>query len=391
MVSIQPLHYVHTEPMPGTAANTVQVAKMCAAFQSCGAGVTLTTVAVGSRDVFMSHYGLAESYDLRARSMWKVPGGALLFGLRALFGAGAPRGGVVYTRSVSVAAVAAAFGRPLVLELHVPSPSYRHALQRRLGRILRHDGLLLLVVISERLAADYVTRFPHLRGRVLVAHDGADAVDCDPPPVVALEGRFKVGYVGHLYPGKGMEIIEPLARLCPWATFHVVGGKPADLAHWRDRLGGTCNVILHGHVPHSRTGSYLSAFDVVLAPYLPVVRGSGGGAANLADWMSPLKIFEYMACAKAIVSSDLPVLREVLADGSNALLRAPDDLTGWSTALAGLAADPARRRALGEQARRDFTAKYTWAQRARAILAALSWSLDARPVAETVAALPAQQ
>ena len=41
------------------------------------------------------------------------------------------------------------------------------------------------------------------------------------------------------------------------------------------------------------------------------------------EFTSPLKLFEYMASGRPIVASDLPSLREVLADGRNALLVEP--------------------------------------------------------------------
>ncbi len=49
--------------------------------------------------------------------------------------------------------------------------------------------------------------------------------------------------------------------------------------------------------------------------------------------MSPLKLFEYMAHGLPIVSSDLPALREVLENESNALLCDPDDIVAWVSAI----------------------------------------------------------
>jgi glycosyltransferase involved in cell wall biosynthesis len=188
---------------------------------------------------------------------------------------------------------------------------------------------------------------------------------------VPLAGSFRVGYLGHLYPGKGMELIEQLAPIRPRMTFHIVGGRPADVSRWRERTRAVPNIVYHGHVPHAETRRYLASMDVVLAPYQRVVVGSGGGA-NLADWMSPLKIFEYMAEGKAILSSDLPVLREVLVDRSNALLRGPEDVAGWADGLSALETDARLRARIGAQGRNDLLERYTWNQRARAILAAVS-------------------
>jgi glycosyltransferase involved in cell wall biosynthesis len=253
--------------------------------------------------------------------------------------------------------------------MHLPLAAYPER-AARLRRQVSKPEFKLLVVISESLRRDYERELPELKGRVLVAHDGADPVVKAVQPAT-LSGEFKVGYVGHLYPGKGMEIIGELAASCPWATFHIVGGTAGDIHAWKTRHSDATNLIFHGHVDHAHAAGYIAAMDVVLAPYLRVVRGNGKVDGNLAEWMSPLKIFEYMANAKPIVASDLPVLREVLADGRSALLRAPEDIDGWTSALRLLKQDSALRMQLGIEARKVFLESYTWHQRARAIFRAL--------------------
>ena len=79
-----------------------------------------------------------------------------------------------------------------------------------------------------------------------------------------------------------------------------------------------------------------------------------------------MKIFEYMAAAKPIIASDLPVLREVLND-SNAILVDPEDIDAWRDALAALR-DPKRREQLGRKAHDDFLRSYTWQARASRVL-----------------------
>jgi len=84
--------------------------------------------------------------------------------------------------------------------------------------------------------------------------------------------------------------------------------------------------------------------------------------------MSPLKIFEYMAAGKAMLCSDLPVLREVLIHEQTALLCDPENPEGWVRALKRLRDDVDLRKRLGKTARREFMAKYTWKTRAESIL-----------------------
>ncbi len=110
-----------------------------------------------------------------------------------------------------------------------------------------------------------------------------------------------------------------------------------------------------------------TAFDVVLMPYGREVRGASGGA-DLANWMSPLKMFEYMAAGKAILAADLPVLREVLRHEENALLAPPGDVEAWKRGLRRLLADRGLRERLGDLARSEAAALHTWEARARRIL-----------------------
>jgi glycosyltransferase involved in cell wall biosynthesis len=112
---------------------------------------------------------------------------------------------------------------------------------------------------------------------------------------------------------------------------------------------------------------HMRTFDVVLAPYGQKVSVKSG-SFGAERWMSPLKIFEYMSYGKAMVATDLPVIREVLESRKNALLAPAGDLDLWQQALRELADDPALRRELGDRARNDFEARHTWSARARAVL-----------------------
>ena len=63
-----------------------------------------------------------------------------------------------------------------------------------------------------------------------------------------------------------------------------------------------------------------------------------------------MKMFEYMAAERAIITSDLPVIREVLNE-SNAVFCPPDEVDAWKTAIEGLLAFESRRLMFARQAR----------------------------------------
>ena len=107
--------------------------------------------------------------------------------------------------------------------------------------------------------------------------------------------------------------------------------------------------------------------DVLLAPYQAKVHGVGG-RADIGRWMSPLKIFEYMGSDRAMIVSDLPVLREIVTHGETALLAPPDDVNAWVRAVERLR-DPAVRETLAKHARERLVARHTWDRRAADVLA----------------------
>jgi glycosyltransferase involved in cell wall biosynthesis len=79
-----------------------------------------------------------------------------------------------------------------------------------------------------------------------------------------------------------------------------------------------------------------------------------------------MKMFEYMAAGRAILSSDLPVLHEVL-DDTIAVFCPPEDIKAWESALHGLLSDARRREALGQRAR-QIVQRYSWIERGRRVL-----------------------
>src|SRR5690606_12359514 len=165
---------------------------------------------------------------------------------------------------------------------------------------------------------------------------------------------------------------------------HVLGGSAQDIAGWR-MLQKSANVVWYGRSAPARVPAFLAACDVLLAPYGHGAKTSSGN--DTSRWMSPLKIFEYMASGKPMIVSDFPVLREVLTDDIAELVE-PSNVDAWRAALARLDDEAARKR-LGDAAREAFESRYTWAARARGVLEGLDEAPVRRPRKSSDAGVPA--
>ena len=367
------IDYLSFSELPSRAANSVHVVKMARSLAAAGHGVRLHAWGDPASDDY-AFYGVPRTFEIVKLSRPRRRGGGVLMARRAA--AAARAGGLpdlFYGRHLASLLAVSRTGVPLVYEAHTPPAGRLQALGE--GALFRSPAFARLVVITDALRAEYLRRFPGLDpARVLVAHDGAD-LPAGPAaePEAGWPGRpgaLQCGYVGHLYAGRGIEVLAALAERVPEADVHLVGGTDADLAAWKAKLSAP-NLHLHGFVPHGRLRPYFDRFDVVLAPYQASGVSSTGGFGDTGRWMSPLKLFEYMAHAKAVVCSDVPVLREVLEPGRTALLVPPADLDGWAAAVRRLAADPGLRQSLGRAARADVEAHYTWDGRARRVVEGL--------------------
>nr|WP_245216583.1 glycosyltransferase family 4 protein [Sagittula salina] len=274
---------------------------------------------------------------------------------------------LVFTRHALLARQARSLGVPVALELHsLPRPD--STASGVLRSLLNDPGIRRVVTISRGLADDLKAQYAVEAARVVVAHDGAEAGP-KPRAAGAQAGALRAGYFGHLYPGKGMEMIAALAPAVPETRFEVYGGTEDDIARWRSQTAGLPNLTLHGHIPHAEVAARQAECDILLAPYAQQVSHSGGG--DISRWMSPLKLFEYMAAGRPVVTSDMAVLREILTHGETAILCPPDDVGAWAAGLRRLAGDAPLRERLGAAGRDLLEREYTWDRRAERVLEGL--------------------
>ncbi|PKN88914.1 MAG: hypothetical protein CVU45_07600, partial [Chloroflexi bacterium HGW-Chloroflexi-7] len=242
-------------------------------------------------------------------------------------------------------------------------------------RYLKSNSKTLTVLITKALGKVIEQRFEISipDKTVVIAPDGVDDARYQGLPEPK-EARKKLGlkesitavYTGGFYKGRGLELLVELAKAFPQVQFLWVGGKPEAVSGWKTIIDNLNieNIQLTGFIPNEKLALYQAAGEILLMPFGKSVSGSSGG--NTADVCSPLKMFEYMAAGRAILTSDLPVLREVLNE-NNALFYAIEDFDDLKTKFTMLISDAELRDKLSRQARTDV-AQYTWQKRMQKIV-----------------------
>jgi len=164
-------------------------------------------------------------------------------------------------------------------------------------------------------------------------------------------------FVGNFYPWHDVDtLLQAFAFVlaaCPKARLLLVGdgARREDMIRRTDALGLQSAVQFTGQVPHRDVSRFSAAADVAVVPY---------PALSREMWMSPLKLFEYMASGTAIVASAVGQITTVIADGTNGLLVPPGDVTALARGLTSLIQDPVLRTKLGMKARQDAVRRYGW-------------------------------
>lgn len=373
--------YVTNVRFPTEKAHGWQIAKMCDAFASLGHQVTLvvpdrkTPITEDAR----SYYQLKRDFEIaklpifdalaiswiprlpaflmtewsfkRAVNRWlkTVPSGPAL----------------VMTRDQFLAPALRRPGWKVAFEAHDISPRF-FWLHRRLA------GCCDLLIASNEWKKDEILKRwgKAIKGKVMALQNGIDlapylempsrdsardALDWDRADKVVL-------YTGHLYDWKGVYVLADASRHLPSGHRVVMlGGTPEDAKRMGEYLSQNKldKVTLVPHVPHKDVVRYLAAADCLVLP-------NSAKSWNSLYTTSPIKLWEYLAARRPLVSSDLPSVRESVTDAEVRFVQ-PDDPQRLAQSLVEeCQGDPARVEAGWARAQRQ-----TWTARAQAIIDAV--------------------
>ena len=363
---------------PGPGASVIQVANMAQAFAELGHHVRLVAPA-GPEDgdgrppdpaALTERFGFTPGFEVVTLSRRIHRGQSVLHAAR--IARMAARGAdLVFSRNLRACLAPARRGVPTVLEAHTVTSMVRPQDRAVLARLQRARGFRGVVAISRALADDLVAQLDVEPERILVAHDAVrppTGAAAEALPEVA-EGSIRVVYTGSMYTGRGVELLLALVERERRVVLHLVGGPEAAARSWSRVAPGALaegRLIVHGQVTPVRTRALQRAADVLVAPFERRVSTSSG--IDSSRWMSPMKVFEYLASGRPMVVSDLPVLREVLRPEVDALMVPPEDVDAFAEAVLRLADDPSLRERLAASALERVHREFTWDLRARRIL-----------------------
>jgi glycosyltransferase involved in cell wall biosynthesis len=279
-----------------------------------------------------------------------------------------------------VGAVHKLFGKRFVFDHHDLSPElYRSRYNTAQGvvtRVLAGLEKLSLSLADIVIATNGSYRAIEIeRGaidptKVFIVRNGPDLGRVrliGPDQVLRSRAGTILGYVGAMNPQDGVDhllrVLRSLLYDLKRSDFFCVligdGDSREELTVQAVRLGVADHVEFTGFIPDEQMVRYLSTTDICLDP---------NPSSPLNDVSTWIKVMEYMALGKPVVSFDLKETRTSAGDA--AIYVHPNDEREFAKAIAGLMDDPAVRSSKGQCGKMRVERELNWSVTSRNLLRA---------------------
>jgi glycosyltransferase involved in cell wall biosynthesis len=368
--------YIASNCLSMHSAAVVNIMEMCNAFSKNGFHTTLVVPDCGGDSQNLrQYYGVKYNFDIIMVKLPKIflrkliPGLATVFSWLAMIRLKQINYDIIFTRTTWIfALVTLLLRRPCVFEAHQIrfSGKIQSYIYRSLVRLAVSTGHGRIVCISEALAVKWRDNGID-DSCIFVAHDAVNPEKFN-QHTSKTKARNLLGlkssgtivvYTGSLIAGKGVDVLIKCANRLPEISFLIVGGTDQQI----EKLNAAAifdNVIFTGHVNPSLVPLYQCAADILA---LPNTRGS-----LIDDVTSPMKLFEYLASGRPILSSDMPSLLEILKHNYNALISPAGDALELLKNIQDIISTPGLGQLLTDNAKKDLQ-KYTWDARVNSLKA----------------------
>lgn len=313
--------------------------------KALAAGGHSVSVIVGSSP----HLGNLEGFEVSARASARDP----LVLTQVLKAARKSRPEVLYERRFSPkisAAAASILGIPYVVEFNglpdeemtmqdrKPPAGRLEKVKRRL-RLRGLRGAAAVVTVSAALRRAVIERYGLDASRVYFVPNGVDDDRFFVQAKGAARSRLGLGpghlamFVGNIVRWHGLENFVDALSLAEEVKAVIVGDGPdRERVRARARERGILDrMIMTGEVDHQKVPEYLAAADIGVAPFT--------ASRNKVVGSSALKILEYLACGRPVVTTEIEGAVELIKEFGCGVVVPPDDPVSLAEGLKRVARD----------------------------------------------------
>lgn len=222
-----------------------------------------------------------------------------------------------------------------------------------------------LVCVTEGLRDIFQSRYHLPSEKLKVIPNGTDPNCFHPLDRNACRERLGidptnkvVGFVGTFVPHQGLKYLIDsssfIMEKSPGVTFLLVGDGPVrkEIMNMAQAMGVAEHFLFPGAVPQEETVFYINAMDVCVAPFTR--------SRNERIGLSPLKIYDYMACGKPVVASDIKGVGDLLRENEIGIAVAPENPAFLAQGVLSALADREMARRCMQKSPAIIEKNFTW-------------------------------
>src|SRR5688500_13906251 len=225
------------------------------------------------------------------------------------------------------------------------------------------------IICPSNVTRDYIASLGLDRKRVTVIPNGVSPSDFSASPLPSREGRVPtLLYIGTLADWQGLEVvIKALPKILEKqpVQLRIVGrGRSRQrkiLLKQIRKLGVEGSVQVEAARPHHEIPALIAESDICLAPL-------GLNDRNVTQGACPIKVLEYMASARPLIASNMPIVRELVREDMDALLFSPSDPEDLARQVLALLNDFQLSQRLSASASERALTKFTWHEAQKKLL-----------------------
>ena len=326
------INYITFSSIPSSLPSSLQIIKTCESLSKYNNYVTLIKPGTGNKSISINkYYGIKNKVNIKEFSIFKsFPRGLkfYLYSLSCLFFVLKDSNSITITRNYFICYLLILFKQKVILEIHHDTKIEGRITKfiLKYSNFLNKKNLINIVAITNSVKDLFVTKYNVNSKKITVLPSGS-SIKIKYLPKFCKNKRMKIGYFGSISPSKGINTLIKLSKIDPYNDYYIYGGTKKEISRIK-LLNLNKNLFLNENIPYADLSNIMLKMDILTIPYTGVVK-SAGEVDDISKYTSPLKLFDYLAVGKMIISSDLKVLKEVISSDNAFFVKNYKNIYEW--------------------------------------------------------------
>lgn len=357
--NITEVNYLAELVFPSKSAYSIHVMKMCDELAKREIYINLHIMNIEKNLDFFNNYNCKKKFKIKNLKIKNNNFlGRIFFSYKLAKMIVPKKNSLIISRSIISALILNFFQNKVILELHhelTGFTKYFFLLCKKFSSFKN----LKFIFLTKNLSKHYNLK----KNKSIILDDGVDIENFN------LKKNIKTfknvcAYTGSFAKGKGIENIINISKYNQNIFFHLYGDfENSNFSE--NSFEKFKNIKYKGYINYKYIPKVLSKYNILLLPYSDKVFVRSK-SIETSNYMSPLKLFDYMASKNIIVASKMNVYKHIL-NKKNSILINSNSPKEWADKLENILNNLDKYKFLRKNAYEDVK-KYTWKQRVNKII-----------------------